>query len=186
MSNKHENLTSLFLDIADAIREKTGGTATITADEFPDVIRAIDTSEDLTAEIAEQEEKLTAQDALIANMMTALEGKAAGGGASFDTCTLSCTSDLFNNPFIKVTVINNGVVETTENIISKFAGVSIANVLCGSCAIVEPAGFNSLLDTAISIDGEEYMPDSDYHYAFTVPNKKDGIVEVSIYQSMSQ
>lgn len=42
MSNKHENLTSLFVDIADAIREKTGGTATVVADDFPDAIRAIE------------------------------------------------------------------------------------------------------------------------------------------------
>ena len=39
MANKHANLDSLFNDIADAIREKTGDTATIVADDFPDVIR---------------------------------------------------------------------------------------------------------------------------------------------------
>ena len=81
MPNKHENLTALFTDIADAIREKTGGTATLIADDFPDAIRAIDTSEDLSAEIAAQEEKIVAQDTLISNMMTALEGKAGGNNA---------------------------------------------------------------------------------------------------------
>ena len=35
----HTNLSSLFTDIADAIREKTGDTASIIADDFPDVIR---------------------------------------------------------------------------------------------------------------------------------------------------
>ena len=39
MANKHVNLDALFADIADAIREKTGDTATIVADDFPDVIR---------------------------------------------------------------------------------------------------------------------------------------------------
>ena len=39
MANKHSTLTGLFTDIADAIREKTGDTATIVADDFPDVIR---------------------------------------------------------------------------------------------------------------------------------------------------
>ena len=39
MANKHSSLTALFTDIANAIREKTGGTATIIADDFPDVIR---------------------------------------------------------------------------------------------------------------------------------------------------
>ena len=39
MANTHASLTALFADIADAIREKTGDTATIVADDFPDVIR---------------------------------------------------------------------------------------------------------------------------------------------------
>ena len=39
MVNKHASLDALFADIADAIREKTGDTATIVADDFPDVIR---------------------------------------------------------------------------------------------------------------------------------------------------
>ena len=39
MSNKHASLNALFTDIADAIREKTGDTASIIADDFPDVIR---------------------------------------------------------------------------------------------------------------------------------------------------
>ena len=39
MANTHASLTALFDDIADAIREKTGDTATIVADDFPDVIR---------------------------------------------------------------------------------------------------------------------------------------------------
>ena len=39
MANKHASLDALFADIADAIREKTGGTATIVADDFPDAIR---------------------------------------------------------------------------------------------------------------------------------------------------
>ena len=37
----HTSLTSLFSDIADAIRAKTGGTAQIVADNFPDAIAAI-------------------------------------------------------------------------------------------------------------------------------------------------
>lgn len=39
MANKHASLDALFTDIANAIREKTGDTATIVADDFPDVIR---------------------------------------------------------------------------------------------------------------------------------------------------
>ena len=41
MPNVHSTLTSLFSDIADAIRAKTGENGTIVADEFPDAIAAI-------------------------------------------------------------------------------------------------------------------------------------------------
>ena len=39
MANKHASLDALFSDIADAIREKTGETASIAAYYFPDMIR---------------------------------------------------------------------------------------------------------------------------------------------------
>ena len=39
MAERYSTLAALFTDIADAIREKTGGTATIVADDFPDAIR---------------------------------------------------------------------------------------------------------------------------------------------------
>ena len=39
MAETYSTLAALFTDIADAIREKTGDTVTITADDFPDVIR---------------------------------------------------------------------------------------------------------------------------------------------------
>ena len=39
MAETYDTLSALFTDIADAIREKTGGTAPIIADNFPDVIR---------------------------------------------------------------------------------------------------------------------------------------------------
>ena len=41
MPNQHSTLTGLFSDIADAIREKDGSSASIVADAFPTAIRAI-------------------------------------------------------------------------------------------------------------------------------------------------
>ena len=41
MANTHTTLNSLFTDIADAIRSKTGSTSTITADNFPSAIENI-------------------------------------------------------------------------------------------------------------------------------------------------
>lgn len=40
----HTSLTSLFSDIADAIRAKTGGSSSIVADDFPTAIAGINTS----------------------------------------------------------------------------------------------------------------------------------------------
>lgn len=48
MANTHSTLTDLFTDIADAIREKTGGTETIIADNFPEAIDSILTPTDNT------------------------------------------------------------------------------------------------------------------------------------------
>ena len=39
MTETYSSLVALFTDIADAIREKTGDTDSILADEFPDMIR---------------------------------------------------------------------------------------------------------------------------------------------------
>ena len=39
MANKHASLDALFTDIADTIREKIGGTDTVVASDFPEVIR---------------------------------------------------------------------------------------------------------------------------------------------------
>ena len=43
MPNTHESLSSLFTDIANAIRAKTGDTGQITADNFPSAITEIPT-----------------------------------------------------------------------------------------------------------------------------------------------
>ena len=43
MPNRHTTLTSLFTDIAGAIRSKTGDTASIKADDFDTAIEAIPT-----------------------------------------------------------------------------------------------------------------------------------------------
>lgn len=46
MANTHTTLTSLFTAIANAIRGKTGSSATIVADDFPDAISAIQVGSD--------------------------------------------------------------------------------------------------------------------------------------------
>lgn len=76
MANKHETLISLFTDIADAIREKTGDTENIIADNFPDEILNIQTKEDLDAELTEQERLLEELETILSSKAIPEEGEA--------------------------------------------------------------------------------------------------------------
>lgn len=80
MPNMHSTLTSLFSDIADAIRAKTGSSETIVADDFPTAIANIPTGGGgiTTTEVANA-------------TGTTLEITSSGGGAN--TCTLSISDD---------------------------------------------------------------------------------------------
>lgn len=124
MANNFSTLAGLFTAIADAIRGKTGGTDSIVADTFPTAIDAITTLSDGTADATATAEKifegetayvsgekvtgsfsiddeLTTQDAKIAELQAALEGKAGvsggSGGASVETCEVTLT--ITNNGF---------------------------------------------------------------------------------------
>ena len=52
MPNRHSTLTSLFVDIADSIRSKTGDSAKIKADDFDTAIEAIQTGAGETVELS--------------------------------------------------------------------------------------------------------------------------------------
>ena len=65
------------------------------------------------------EAEVTAQDTLIANILTALEGKAAGGGASIETCTVTLVRGQ------SVGVLSGIAASTFEDgVISYFRGTS--------------------------------------------------------------
>lgn len=121
----HENLTSLFTDIAEAIREKTGNAAGIAANDFPEAIAAIDTQENLDPELATQDNlieqitttlsrklpenldsELAIQDDLITQLTAALEGKAGvSGGVGMETCAIDISNHL----------CGSGIFYTNEN-----------------------------------------------------------------------
>lgn len=83
MANKHINLDSLFTSIADAIREQSGNTEQIIADNFPEEIKQLKgKGEDVTEELAEQ-------DNIIALMQEAIGNKTAGATEPFAFITVT-------------------------------------------------------------------------------------------------
>lgn len=139
---EHNNLKSLFSDIADAIREKNGSTDTIVADNFPSVIAAIDTQEDLDPELADQDAKIAElqellqgkalpsgedlteelaaqseiiaeQDELITQLASALEGKVGAESVEIETATATITiGATLGAQIISATVFENKEVSS--------------------------------------------------------------------------
>lgn len=155
----HSTLTSLFTDIADAIRDKSGTTGSIVADNFPEAIAAIDTQEDLEPELETQDnlieqiattlsrklpenlrDELDTQDNLIAQIALALEGKCGVGNsfAAHGDFTLSADSTTLTIPAIAgknnvmVTYVSDYTTSSSNACISF---VSVCNgrvVRCGT------------------------------------------------------
>lgn len=82
--------------IADAVRNKTGSSAGLTLNGIIEGINSISgegTSINLDEEITTQENTITSQDTLIADIVSALEGKAASGGNAEISMVTTTVSD---------------------------------------------------------------------------------------------
>ena len=160
--------------IGDAIREKDGTTEGIDPSDMKTRIQAIDTQEDLDAELA-------TQDNLIAQIMTELEGKAAGGGDEIPTCTviITCSDNLSGGASMLVSAV---VVDDDGSIgyCSKSGPTlpfTIENVVCNSLVTIRP-GYVAyeILQNATKINGGD-MPG--YHFEITAGKGETATIDMT-------
>lgn len=141
--DKYSIRDTTLTDIADAIRSKTKETGEIKVNEMAGKIGGISgSSEDLTA-------VLDAQQQLISELRTELEGKTSGGGASVETCTVNVNYDKYVRK-ICYTRFTNGIIEAVAiNSLESGTTYTLNNVVCGSAVTVYTN--NSMIEAAIQI-----------------------------------
>lgn len=124
MANTHTTLSSLFTDIADAIRSLKGTTASIVADDFPDEINAIPkkSSSDLTASGA----TVTAPAGYYAS---AASKSVAAGSAATPATTISSTPTISVSSVGLITASNSKTQSVTPTVSAGYVSAGTAGTI---------------------------------------------------------
>lgn len=166
--------------IGNATREKTGITEQMSLEEIATAINGIVVQEDLTTE-------MSTQDNLIAEIQTALAGKAAGGGEGVKTCNVQIkTSPWTQGVFLGVlayTKLVDGEIEPVHiadyEEVDEF-DIMLENVVCGTVISIKwgsPMGSMGMEYDEDCITIVEPNGDISDPYEFIVkPNATDTVI----------
>lgn len=173
MANNHETLTALFTDIADAIREKTGGTEPIVADTFPTRISGIvSTGEDLYPTASRQ---TTSVDILLREVKRKIADHKGEGGFVWKkyipSYTVSFTQITSAESPTKLLASSNEIDLTTVD----------ASFFEGLTGTIAPSTYEFLTDSKISIVSSSET--KTYDYTYDASTKQISILNLALRSS---
>lgn len=134
MANTHSTLSSLFSDIADSIRGKTGSSATIKADEFPSAIDAISTGPDLSNDTAVAADVRSGK--TFHTSTGAATGSMANGSATTPATTITANPSISVSSAGLITASNSKTQSVTPT-------VSAGYVSSGTAGTITVSGSNT-------------------------------------------
>lgn len=145
-------------DIADAVREKTGKTEKMSLGEIARNVRGMSeagTALDLDEEITTQEGLIASQDTIIADIVSALDGKAAGGGIT--PPEYSMVSTIIN--YDTVHTVNMSYLGLNEDGIlvekmESLTGIGNITIQSSNCSLIDCYINSMFLDPSVSVNWE--------------------------------
>lgn len=135
MGEIQTEITRIDNNIKNALAKVAAKGVTVAADansdDLPGLIESISTAEDLTAVLDEQE-------AIITELEAALEGKAGGGTASVDTCTVKITCFQAIGVYLATAYVDGAYVPLHANkaVGESETALTLENVVCGSYILI--------------------------------------------------